>query len=401
MSTNLRPADSWAPQYFLASVGAGGIAVAFFIWLFMWVPHPGQPVPIYEDIAAQWAKGQILSNAMIVIAMAAVAIFGLLNLRALFWNLSRYSVFRSSPAFDNLRSNNGEVSLITLPLALAMSINVMFILGLVFVPGLWQIVEYLFPVALAAFVTVGVLALSMIGRFHGRILGQGGMDWAGNNSFAQVQPAFALGMVAVGLAASASLSGNVVTAGVAVSLASIFLTFSVIIAIVAVILGFVSMAQHGAAKETAPTLTIIVPLTTVLGILMMRINHGLHTHFNAEISDGDYLFLLSVLIGIQLTFLLLGAAVLRAQGYWARYITGPETSAGSYGLVCPGVAFSVLFQFFINKALVGAGIVAKFGLAYWVLSAIPVAVLLATVWLILVLNRKHFAVNKSAQLLAE
>ena len=32
-----------------------------------------------------------------------------------------------------------------MPLALAMSVNVGFIIGLTFVPGLWNIVEYLFP----------------------------------------------------------------------------------------------------------------------------------------------------------------------------------------------------------------------------------------------------------------
>jgi hypothetical protein len=399
--SDTRPSDTWAPQYFLASVGAGGIAVAFFLWLFMWVPHPGQTVPIFEDIATAWAKGNVLMNAMIVTAMTAIAAFGFLNLKMLAWNLPRSAAFKSSPAMDKLRTTNGESQLVNLPLALAMSINVLFVLGLVFVPGLWNVVEYLFPLAMAAFLTVGALALAITGRFYARVFGQGGLDWAANNSFAQVQPAFALAMVSVGLGAAAAMSSNPVTAGVAVVAATILSVVAFLIAIVAVILGFVSMAQHGVAKETAPSLTIIVPLTTVLGILLLRINHGLDTHFGSHMANGDYLFLLSSLIGVQVAFLLLGATVLRAQGYFGRFVTGPEVSAGSYGLVCPGVAFAVMLQFFINKGLVAAGIIAKFGTVYWVISGLSVAALLATVGLMLVLNRKHFGAVKTRVVAAE
>ncbi len=45
-----RPADTYSPLYFLASLGAGGLTVTFFMFLFFWVPHPNQPVPIFEDI---------------------------------------------------------------------------------------------------------------------------------------------------------------------------------------------------------------------------------------------------------------------------------------------------------------------------------------------------------------
>lgn len=395
MSQTSRPADTWAPQYFLASVGAGGIAVAFFIWLIMWIPHPGRTVPIFEDIAAAWGKGEGLTNSMIAVAVTAIAIFGFLNIKVLLWNLPRYGAFKSAPAFQKFSASNAQSQLVNLPLALAMTVNVLFILGLVFVPGLWSVVEYLFPLAMAAFLTIGALALSIAGRFYARIFGNGGLDWAGNNSFAQVQPAFALAMSGVGMAAASAMSANPVTAGISVVAATVFLVLSMVIAIVAVVAGFVSMAQHGVAKEAAPTLTVIVPLTTVLGILLMRLNHGMETQFESHMAKGDYLFLLSTLVGLQITFLLLGGAVLRAQGYFGRFVTGPEASAGSYGLVCPGVAFSVMWQFFVNKGLVAGGIIGKFGFAYWALSGVAVAVLLATVVLMLALNRKHFAQRKT------
>lgn len=401
MSLTARPADTWIAQYFLASVGAGGLAVSYFLWLCMWIPHPGQQVPVFEDITAAWATGGTLTQAMIALAMLLIAGFAFLNLKLLSWNLGQYARFRASEKMAKLRTTNAEVQVLALPLAIAMSINVGFILGMVFVPGLWSVVEYLFPFAMAAFLVTGMLALAQLGRFYGRIFGKGGFDWAANNSFAQVLPVFALGMVGVGLSAAAALSTNATTSGVALVLATIFLAMSVLIAVVAALLGLAPIAQHGLNAEAAPTITIIVPLMTVLGILILRVNHGMGEHFEAHLAAGDYLYLLSLFLGVQIAFLLFGAAVLRAQGYVGHYVTGPEASAASYALVCPGVGFAVMMQFFINQGLVGAGLIAKFGVAYWTLSAVAVAAQLLTVALVLVLHRKHFSAPAAPAVPAE
>ncbi len=401
MSTTSRPADTWVPQYALSSVGAGGLAVSFFIWLYMWVPHPSQQVPVFEDIAAAWLNGDPIMQAMIATAALAIAGFSVLNLKLLTWNLAQFFAFRKSPRMAKLMTTNAESQLLALPLAIAMSINVGFVLGLVFVPGLWSVVEYLFPLAMIAFLATGMLALGQLGRFYGRIFGKGGFDFAANNSFAQVQPAFALAMIGVGLSASAALSTSPVTAGIAVVLATIFFSISVIVALGASILGLVSMAQNGVNPEAAPTITNIVPLMTVLGILLMRVNHGLGEHFDAHLAKGDFLFMLAAIVGVQVAFLLFGVTVLRAQGYVGRYITGADASPASYGLVCPGVGFAVMMQFFINKGLVGAGLIAKFGTAYWALTGLALAAQLATVALVFVLNRKHFTRPRGAPVLAE
>lgn len=386
-----RPADRWSPLYFLGSVGAGGVAVTFFMWLYFWVPHPAQPVPVFEDIARAFAAGGALTQAMIVIAALGIAGFAALNLRALVWNLGQLSAFRRSKGYEAFVNSNAETQLAAMPLALAMAINVAFILGMVFVPGLWGIVEYMFPAAILAFVAVGVIALRQIGTFLGWVLGHGGFDCSANNSFGQVLPAFALAMVGVGLAAPAALSGVTWVSGLALILSTFFFVISVVLATVAVILGFRAMMEKGANPETAPTLMIIIPLVTVLGILMLRQAHGLHVHFDSHQGAGDALMLLARLLSLQLVFLGLGLVVLNRQGYAGRFIHGRETSAGSYALICPGVALSVMLQFFINKGLVGAGLLAKFGVAYWTLSAVAVAFQIAMVALLLVLNRRHFA----------
>lgn len=386
-----RPADSYSPLYFLASLGAGGLSVTFFMWLMHWLPHPGRTVPTFEDIAAAFSTGDVVMRGMILLAVAAIAVFATMNLKSLVWNLRAYRAWSQTDAYAAFAKTNAQSQTMAMPLALAMSVNGLFILGLVFVPGLWSVIEYLFPLALIAFLAIGALAFRLYGAFLGRVLTEGGFKCAANNSFGQVLPAFAFAMVGVGLAAPAALSGNATVAGISLVLSSFFLVTASLIAIAGVMLGLRSMMENGVNPETAPTLMIVVPLLAVLGILMLRQDHGLHTHFGTEAPAGASLALLAKLVSAQVLFLIFGLFILARQGYARRFLFGNENSAGAYALVCPGVGFAVLMQFFINKGLVGADIIAKFGPAYWSLTLIALAAQVAMIWLVLHLNRRHFS----------
>jgi len=386
----------YSPLYFLSSVGAGGLAVTFFIYLMFWVPHPGQPVPVFEDIASAFATGGAPLQFAIAVALAGIAWFAWKNLSGLVWNLRRLKQFRASEAGQAHANTNAATQLMAMPLALAMSINVAFILGLVFVPGLWSIVEYLFPLALIAFLAVGVLAFRQLGGFLGRVLsGGGGFDCKANNSFAQLLPAFTLSMIGVGLAAPGAMSATPTIAGISVVLSGFFLVASLTIAAIAMVLGIRSMMENGVALEAAPTLLIILPLVTVLSILLMRQWHGLHVHFDGHTNAADTLVFLSRMVSLQLVFALFGLTVLARIGYWKSFVFGQGTSAGSYALVCPGVAFSVLMHFWINKGLVAAGLIAKFGPAYWGFTAIAVAAQLVMIVLVIRLNKQNFGRSSS------
>lgn len=397
-----RPADTYVPTYFLSSVGAGGLAVTFFMYLMFWVPHPGKPVPVFEDISAAFATGTPALQGAIIAAALGIAVFAFMNIKGLIWNLGQLSQFAKTERYTALRNSNAESTLLAAPLAVAMSINASFIVGLVFVPQLWSIVEYLFPAALVAFALTGIWALRLIGSFLGRVLSKGGVfDVTAHNSFAQMLPAFALAMVAVGLSAPAAMSGNTATVGTSLVLSTLFGVAATIYAAVAVFTAFNSMLHYGTAKEAGPTLLIIVPLMTVLGIMLVRQNHGLHTTFEVHTTAGETMVLLARLLAVQLAFLGLGLAVLRRQGYFKEFVMGPKTSAGSYALVCPGVALSVMLHFFINKGLVAAGVIAKYDVTYWGLTAIALIAQFAMVALVFRLNRQHFTRHAPAAVPAE
>ncbi len=401
-SPTTRPADTWSPLYFLASLGAGGLSVTFFMYLMFWVPHKGRPVPVFEDLMAAVSGGSVWMQFTVVVAMAGIAFFAFTNVRLLLWNLSAYAAFKQTDAYTALRNSNAESTLLAMPLAAAMTVNTLFIVGLVFVPGLWSIVEYLFPLALVAFTLLALLALRMIGAFLGRVLSQGGVfDVTAHNSFAQLLPAFAVSMIAVGFSAPAAMSTNPATVGVAFILSTFLGTIAVLYTLLAAATAFASMLQHGTAREAGPTLMIIVPIVTVLGIMLLRQNHGLHTTFDVHGSSGETMGLLARLLGIQIAFLGLGAVVLKAQGYFTDFVMGPKTSPGSYALVCPAVALSVMIHFFTNKGLVAAGLITKFGVAYWSVTGIALIAQAIAILLVLRLGRQHFGRTTAQAIPAE
>lgn len=386
-----RPADSYNPLYFLASLGAGGLSVTFFMYLMFWIPHPGQPVPVFEDIARALTSGNVAMQTSVIIALAGIAVFAVMNLTSLVWNLRALSAFKRTQAYETLTKTNAQSSLLAAPLAVAMSINGMFIVGLVFVPGLWSVVEYLFPLAMVAFLALGIWALRLIGDYLGRILSQhGAFDLKAHNSFAQMLPAFALSMIGVGLSAPAAMSTNQTVVGVALILSGFFAVAALLYAAFAGLTAMSAMLQHGTAKEAAPTLLILVPLMTVLGILFLRQNHGLHTQFDSHVTAGETMMMLGRMLAVQIAFLLLGLTVLKRLGYFRDFVFGRKTSPGSYALVCPGVALSVMLHFFVNKGLVGAGVIDKFSTPYWALTALALLSQILMIALVLRLNRQHF-----------
>ncbi|HPJ96633.1 MAG TPA: hypothetical protein PK022_04945 [Syntrophales bacterium] len=395
-TTLTRPAETYSPIYFLASLGTGGLTVTFFMWLMHWIRHPGRTVPVFEDIAAAFTAGGMMARMMIIIAVAGIAFYAFLNIKYLIWNLIHFRSWKRTEAYVRVRNSDTETQLLAMPLALAMSVNVVFIIGMVFMPGLWQVVEYLFPLALIAFAVIGIMAFGMLGNFFGRVLAVGGFSCAVNNSFSQALPAFALSMIGVGLAAPAGLSATPLVAGIGLILSTFFLVATLLIGAIALVLGMRSMMENGANIETAPTLSIFIPLLTVISILSLRQHHSLGVHFALESAAGDRLMMLSQFLSVQLLFALLTWVVLKRLGYASRFIFGCDASVGSYALVCPGVALAVMIHFWLNRGLVDAGMMTKFSTGYWVISSIAIAIQFLTIWLVYKLNRKHFGVPKPA-----
>lgn len=126
-----------------------------------------------------------------------------------------------------MKHSPSEVGLITLPLTFAMTINVMFILGAISIPGLWNIVEYLFPLALAGFSITGFFALRIftthLQHIFSKIYSLSEVSHLG-----QLLWVFGFVMTGVGFSASAAMSTTPLTIGLGLMGSVFFLSLAFI-----------------------------------------------------------------------------------------------------------------------------------------------------------------------------
>ncbi|GHB46362.1 hypothetical protein GCM10007094_39590 [Pseudovibrio japonicus] len=389
--------ERYSPLYFLSAVGAGGLAISFFMYLMWMTPHKGSPIASFDSLMQAFSTGSLAMQAVIVVATLGILFFSLIHFRLLFWNFSEYGKWKNTKVFKGFQTSNAESQLMTIPLALAMTVNVSFIAGAVFVPGLWEVREMLFPLSLLALTAIGVFGFRIYLSFISRVLTEGGYDCAKNNSLGQMLSVFAFAMIGVGFSAPAAMSHTKVIAAIGIAGSIFFLGAAIVMGTIKLILGFRSMMEHKAAGETTPTLWIIIPFLTVIGIAIYRIKMSLAHNFDAPVTAGGvYVFLIS-LFAVQILFGLIGWSVMKRVGYYDRWIAGSEKSPGSYALVCPGVGLFVFGNFVINAGLVKLGVVGSMSFAYFALYAPLIVVQIATVWLFLKLNNKLLSASSQLQ----
>ena len=206
-------------------------------------------------------------------------LLALLHFTLLIWNIREYSAARSTEAYQRLLGSPSEVQLMAQPLTFAMTVNVCFALGALCVPGLWSIVEYLFPFALLAFTAIGVWSLKLYGRYLSRMLVSGGYRHEEHNHLSPLMAVFTFSMLSVGFAAPAAMSHLAFVAALAATLSILFLVIAVVSGVLILISGLHAMLQYGLQKQATPSIWMLIPIMTLLGIEWVRMQPGLSHHF--------------------------------------------------------------------------------------------------------------------------
>lgn len=388
MSRNF--AAPYRPLYFLSALGMGGLAVSVFMYLMFLIPHPNSPIPTFNDLVAVYQSGTVVAQVLVSLAVALIAWFAVRHIQLLLRSLAAHRDFTQTQEYAIFRESNAEVSLMAIPLTLAMSVNVLFILAALFVPGVWAVKETLFPLALLAFGVIGAYSFAIFGRYATRILTHRNFDIEDNNHFSQILPSFAFAMIATGFSSSAAMSSVKVTAVLGLLGSFVFLAAAASWIAVKLPVSFAAMLRHGTAPAAGPTLWLGVPIFTLVGITVIRDTMGIaHTLLDVQVPSVIWFVFFGLLVAGQALMLGVGLAVMRRLDYFRRYVHGNELSPASYGLICPGVAFSVLGMFFIHWGLVANDIITRFSPVHLVLLALVFAVQVVTVRTVTILNRKH------------
>jgi len=384
--------ETYNPLMFLAALWAGWMVVVFFMYLMYIVPRDKKyPIPTFDTLKEVClnADTSIMMKTTIVFAVVWIIYFGFKHFKILIKNIKALKKFKWTKECKALKSGNSEVTFMAIPLTLAMTINVLFIIWAIFIPKLWTIVEYLFPGALVWFALVGLLALKLFSEYFIRLIMQKwNADFVENNNLGQLISAFAFVMVGVWFAASSAMSNNVITSAIWLVASTFFITIASAIALLKIILGFQAILKKGLDESASPTLWIMIPILTLIGITVVRNMHGLHTHFESHFSAGTYIMFTTVIVSMQMMFGYIGYVVMKKNGYFDDYVNWKEKSPWSFALICPGVALAVFAFFFLHLGLVKTWVVEKFSITYFVLLAPIMYLQYKTIVTMLKLNKK-------------
>jgi hypothetical protein len=367
MENQVRP--PYNPIYWLAALGPGGLAVSFFVYANFMVPHKGTPMLTFDHAYPAFMQGGPLTyliGAVYVLFLIAT----LFHFKLLAWNIKEFLAYKKTEAYEIMRTSNNEVQLFAIPLTLAMTVNVLFIIGVLLVPHLWDYVEYMFPGAIIAFAIIGYYVSKIFLEYFGRLLAHGDFDLANNNSLAQMLSIFAYTMVAVGFSAPAAMSKTLWIEVTGTFGAIFFAAVAILLIVIKLVLGFNSMFEQGIAPEGTPSMWIMVPILTLLGITFIRIDFGFEHHLHAHIDPTSFFFLSAFILSLQIMFGKLGYTIMRRNKYFRTFIFwkyGKQQSVTSLALICPGVASAVFYLFFIHYGLVFNHMVDKFSIVYFVL----------------------------------
>ncbi len=358
--------EKYSPMYFLGALGAGGLSASFYMYLMFLVPHKSTPMATFDQIYPVLLKGDWLSFVS-SFAIVFILAFAILHFKLLLWNVKQYKAYRETKAFNALVNSNAEVTLMSIPLTFTMTINIFFVLGATLVPNLWSAIEFMFPFALIGFAVTGYFSIKIFMVYFSRIITTGDFDFAKNNNLSQMISIFAFSMVAVGFAAPGAMSHYIEVNAIGIFCAIFFAAISILLLTIKLILGFKGMFEHGISIEASPSLWIIIPILTLLGITFIRISFGFDHHFDAPLDKTSLFSLASFVLSLQIIFGMLGYSVMKKLKYFEEYIEGDKKSAVSFALICPGVAFMVFGLFFINMGLVLNGVIDKYSIIYFLL----------------------------------
>ncbi|MGI9142213.1 MAG: TsoY family (seleno)protein, partial [Fluviibacter sp.] len=314
---------------------------------------------------------------------AGILVIAAVHLALVVWMLKGLAAFKRSPQFTAFWQSHMGLQWMVRPLVLAMLVNVLFILGLVFVPGLWHLREMLFPGALLAFFLIAIDAV-ILWMDHLSELYQSQSDSSGSG-LAGMFPAFTFAMLSVGFSASAAMSHHKITAGIGFVGAVILMVFALFIASAHFVVQFPRMMSDGVKPAASGTLWMAIPISTILGIAAFRLLMSAQHVWGAQVGNVLPAAVLLLFLSVQVFFYLLGRAVMNRNNGW-RYLVTESPQAASFSLICPGVGLFVMGMFVVFRALMPLEVVDS--VTMWLPLMLLIVLQMATFGLFIRLMRK-------------
>lgn len=390
------PRPQFQVLHILAALGAGGMTASFFFIVNFMTYHPETAFISFDQLKANYLGGTSMNQIVVQLYMLGATASAILHFVLLRRWFKGFAQFRQTPAYETLKNSNAEVQLMAIPLTLTMSMNVFFILGAMYIPGLFDVISLLgIQAQMIDFMLVGagiyftvmlVMALKIFSVYWMRLV-DGNLDFVQNSNLAQLLAIFAFGMIGVSLGAlSFSKIQGIALFGM--SMAYIVVTLTILLGLIKLIIGFKSIFEKGIPAPATVTLLLPMVITGMIVVGLLRADIGA-IHALDIPRDGTYHLLLTTIgIGFSFFVALFAISVMRRKHYFQQLKQG-KLDSSAFALICPGFAFEIQLVLWLNIGLVFTGFVTFDSTIYYLLWAPMVALQLVTIYFFSKLLKQH------------
>jgi hypothetical protein len=329
------------PLTFLASLGAGGIAIAPFVYFQYLVPH-GKGLTTFNEVMQQTtsAAGEI----GVWMMSAVMVIFAALHFGLTFKLLAQFFAWRKTDDYKNyIRDPRRNTTIMASFTSFAMSFNVLIGAVRFFVPAMQNNFQELMLPALIAWSLLWLWLMSTEIRIMKTAFER---DFnISDISFGWLMQPFALGMISVSGMGIAAMAHNSGIAGTAAFLSMISATMGIFLFLVKLISIFQShfVANSMPERQFLPSFLIVVPIVTIYAISLFRFGHYLGHQFDMQF-DAFYKVVVAVPFAFQTWYLGFGLTMLR--DYFKKDFFRKEYYVTLWAFICPFVGYAVLGAFF-------------------------------------------------------
>jgi|GEM_PF-1907518 len=382
--------------HILGALGAAGMTASFFFVINFMTVHPGKAFIDFDTLMASHV-GQtdglsLLVQFYILCAVGAATLHFVLLTR---W-YKGFNLYKKTAEYQALLNSNREVQLMAIPLTLTMTMNVFFILGALFIPGLFdqitvfgftmQLIDPLFIMAGIYFAAVFAMALKIFSTYFLRLI-DGELDFLQNANLSQLLAIFSFGMIGVGFGAL-GFSQIPAIAFIGTSMAYTVIGLTVMLSILKFVLGFKSMFEHGITANA--TVTLLIPITVIAMIIVgaFRADIGTMHALDGDRNTTYHLVMFTIGLGVSLLIGLFALAAMRRKGFF-KNLKENKTDAGALAMVCPGFALEVQMVFWLSAGLVHSGIVTHGSTVYFAMWVPMLALQWLTIVLLFKLLKQH------------
>lgn len=393
---NTRNHPKFEVLHILAALGAGGMTASFFFIVNFMTHHPDTAFISFDNLLANYIGGTSLNQILVQLYMLGATLSALLHFFLLRRWFKGFKAFRKTDAYTKLKNSNAEVQLMAIPLTLTMSMNVFFILGAMYIPGLFdqvtllgmsaQLIDFMMIGAGIYFTAMLVLALKIFSIYWMRLV-DGNLDFVQNSNLGQLLAIFAFGMIGVSLGAlSFSKVDGIALYGM--SMAYIVITLTIMLGLIKLIIGFKSIFESGIAAPSAVTLLLPMVITAMIVVGLLRADIGAMHALEISRDSNYHLLITTIGIGFSIFVALFALSVMRRKRYFKLLHEG-KLDGSAFALICPGFAFEVQLVLWLNVGLVFTGFVTFNSPLYYALWTPMIMIQLVTIYFFVKLLKQH------------